>query len=162
MTTRVDMPAPHTFWVAAGDWEARGTGRVGPEGREARITGFTQVRPAGHGRFRVQSTMIVHTPVPFEVKQSYEIRDTGNGERYQFVSQNDRVGEMAGEIWLLPNYILLHSASAKGRFRGSEILLRRTPEHYTAIGQFIADRRAQSVWEVQLRRVSPEPPGLGG
>lgn len=161
MTTRLATPAPHTFWVAAGDWEAAGTGRVGPDGRVATITGFTQVRPAGSGRFRVQSTMIVHAQFPFEVKQTYDIRDTGNGERYHFVSQNDRVGEMEGEIWLLPNYILLHSASVKGRFRGSEILWRRTPEHYTAIGQFIADRRAQSVWEVQLRRVSPEA-GLGG
>ncbi len=156
MATHIDMPTQHTFLVAGGDWEARGAGRVGAEAQEARITGYTQVRPAGHGLFHVRSTMIVHTHIPFEVKQTYEIRDTGDGERYQFVSQNDRVGEMVGEIWLLPSYILLHSASVKGRFRGSEILLRRTPEHYTAIGQFIADRRAQSVWEVELRRLHPE------
>jgi hypothetical protein len=162
MSTHIEMPTQHTFLVAAGDWEARGTGRVGADGREAQITGFTRVRPAGDGLFRVESTMIVHAHFPFEVKQTYEIRETSTPNRFQFVSHNDRVGEMVGEIWLLPNYIVLHSASAKGRFRGSEVLLRRTPEHYTAIGQFLADRRAQSVWEVQLRRVPSEGSGLVG
>jgi len=162
MATDIEMPTQHTFLVAAGDWEARGTGRVGADGREAGISGFTQVQPEGSGLFHVQSTMIVHTIIPFEVKQTYEIRETSTPHRFQFVSHNDRVGEMAGEIWLLPNYIVLHSASIKGRFRGSEVLLRRTSEHYTAIGQFLADRRAQSVWEVQLRRITAEGGGIGG
>jgi hypothetical protein len=162
MSTHIEMPTQHTFLVAAGDWEARGSGRVGADGREARITGFTQVRPDGAGNFRVQSTMIVHAQFTFEVKQTYEIHETSTQNRFHFVSHNDRVGEMTGEIWLLPNYIVLHSASTKGRFRGSEVLFRRTTEHYTAIGQFLADRRAQSVWEVQLRRVSAEGAGIGG
>jgi hypothetical protein len=56
----------------------------------------------------------------------------------------------------MPTYIMLHYGSSKGRFRGWELLLRRTPEHYTAIGQFVADGRTQTVWEVELRRKAGE------
>ena len=100
--------------------------------------------------------MIIHASIPFEVEQHYEVKSTSTPERYTFVSRNDRIGELSGEIWLLPAYILLHYASSKGRFRGSELLIRRTPNHYTAIGQFVADGGAQTVWEVQLKKVGGE------
>lgn len=157
MATRFDTIAQHTFLVADGKWDARGTGRVGPEGTEASITGHTEVRRHGGDLTTARSTMIVHSTVPFEVHQDYEIRRSSIPDRFTFVSRNDRVGELNGELWLLPGYILLHYASPKGRFRGSEILIRRTAQHYTAIGQFVADQRAQTVWEVELQRISEEP-----
>lgn len=156
MATRFDTTPQHTFMVADGKWDARGIGRVGPEGREARITGHTEIRNRGGGLVSAASTMIVHAQFPFEVRQVYEVRSTSAPERYTFVSTNDRIGELSGEIWLLPTYITLHYGSSKGRFRGWELLLRRTPEHYTAIGQFVADGRSQTVWEVELRRTSNE------
>lgn len=152
MATRFDISSRHTFLVSDGNWEAVGVGWVGDEAREARITGHTEVRSLGAGATVVESTMTVHADVPFEVHQHYEVRRAAVPERLRFVSRNDRLGELKGEINLFQDYILLHYASAKGRFRGSECLLRRSPDHYTAIGQFIADGRTQTMWEVELRR----------
>jgi len=156
MATRLGTTPQHTFMVADGKWDARGIGRVGPEGREARISGHTEVRNRGDGLVTASSSMIVHADFPFEVRQEYEIRSTSTPERFTFVSRNDRIGELSGEIWLMSTYITLHYGSSKGRFRGWEILLRRTPEHYTAIGQFVADSRTQTIWEVELRRTTDE------
>jgi hypothetical protein len=159
MATRFDTASEHTFLISDGLWEARGRALVGPEARDAVITGRTEVRGLGGGLILAESTMTVQADVPFEVRQSYEIRRTAIGERFTFVSHNDRIGDMEGEVWLLPDYILLHYASAKGRFRGSEMLIRRAPDHYTAVGNFVADRRAQTVWEVELRRVATSSRG---
>lgn len=156
MATQLDVPSHHTFLVADGKWEARGTGLVGSAGMKAAISGYTEVQQRGAGLLTARSTMIVHASIPFEVEQHYEVKSTSTPERYTFVCRNDRIGELSGEIWLLPAYILLHYASSKGRFRGSELLIRRTPGHYTAIGQFVADGSAQTVWEVQLKRVGGE------
>ena len=152
MAARPDTASRHTFLIADGTWEAHGTGWVGDDAREARITGNTEIRVLGPGALVVESLMTVHADVPFEVRQHYEVRGTAVPERYRFVSRNDRLGELRGEISLLPEHIMLHYASAKGRFRGSEVLIRRAVDHYTAIGQFIADNHTQTMWEVELRR----------
>jgi hypothetical protein len=153
MATRFDIASRHTFLVSDGAWEATGTGWVGDDAREAKITGHTEVRALGGGAIVVESSMTVHADVPFEVHQHYEVRSTGAPERFRFVSRNDRLGELKGEINLLPDYIVLHYASAKGRFRGSEVLIRRAPDRYTAIGQFAADGHTQTMWEVELQRL---------
>jgi hypothetical protein len=152
MATRSDTASRHTFLVADGIWEAHGTGWVGDDAREARISGRTEIRGLGAGAIVVESSMIVHADVPFEVRQHYDVRGTAVPERYRFVSRNDRLGELKGEISLMPDHIMLHYASAKGRFRGSEVLIRRGPDHYTAVGQFIADNHTQTMWEVELKR----------
>jgi hypothetical protein len=151
MATRFDTTSRHTFLVSDGAWVALGTGWVGDDAREARITGHTEIRVLGGG-VAVESTMAVHTDVPFDVHQHYEVHGTSVPERFRFVSRNDRLGELKGEIHLLPDYIVLHYASAKGRFRGFEMLIRRAPDHYTAVGQFIADGHTQMAWEVELKR----------
>ena len=158
MATRTDPTTQHTFLVVDGRWQARGTGVVGPMGMGGTITGNTVVTNRGGGLVTAESLMVVHASLSFEVHQQYEVRRTSNPDRYQFLTRSDRIGELQGELWLLPSYIMLHYASAKGRFRGSEVLIRRTPEHYTAIGQFIADSKAQTVWEVELHRVAEDDP----
>lgn len=152
MATRFDITSRHTFMVSDGAWEALGTGWVGDDAREARITGHTEIRVLGGSGIVVESSMTVHADAPFEVHQHYDVRGTSIPERFRFVSRNDRLGELKGEIHLLPDYILLHYASAKGRFRGSETLIRRALDHYTAVGQFIADGHTQTMWEVELKR----------
>ena len=157
MATRFDTSSQHTFLVTDGEWEARGKGLVGAEARETEITGRTSIHSRGGGLITAESLMTVHADIPFAVRQSYEVRRTPLPERYTFVSRNDRIGELEGEIWLLPEYVVLHYASPKGRFRGSEILIRRSPDRYTAVGHFVADHRAQTVWEVELTRTSAGP-----
>ena len=154
MATRFDTSSQHTFLVADGQWEARGRGLVGPDAREAEISGRTSVRTRGGGLITVESVMTVHADIPFDVRQVYEVRRTILPERLTFVQRNDRIGELEGEIWLLPDYVVLHYASPKGRFRGSEMLIRRSPDRYTAVGHFVADTRAQTVWEVELTRTA--------
>lgn len=160
MATRIGTTSEHTFLVADGEWEARGKGLVGPDAREAEISGRTSIQNRGGGLITAESLMTVHGDLPFAVRQVYEVRRTILPERLTFVSRNDRIGELEGEIWLLPEYVLMHYASAKGRFRGSEMLIRRSPDHYTAVGHFVADHRAQTVWEVELTRTSIFPAGL--
>jgi hypothetical protein len=154
MATRFETASHHTFLVSDGVWEAEGTGWVGDDAREAAISGRTEVRGLGGGLTVADSLMTVHAEVPFEVHQQYDVRATPNPDRYVFVSRNDRVGELSGEVSLMPDYIVLHYASAKGRWRGAEMLIRRSPDHYTAVGQFVADRRTQTIWQVELRRVA--------
>ena len=36
------------------------------------------------------------------------------------------------------------------------MLIRRSPDRYTAVGHFVADKRAQTVWEVELTRISSD------
>ena len=159
MATRISTPSEHTFLVADGEWEARGKGLVGPDAREAEISGRTSILSRGGGLITAESLMTVHTDIPFDVRQIYEVRRTILPERLTFVSRNDRIGELEGEIWLLPEYVMMHYASAKGRFRGSEMLIRRSPDRYTAVGHFVADHRAQTVWQVELTRTSAFPAG---
>jgi hypothetical protein len=154
MATRYGTSSEHTFLVADGEWEARGRGLVGPDARDAEITGRTSIKSRGGGLITAESLMTVHADIPFDVRQMYEVRRTILPERLTFISRNDRIGELEGEIWLLPDYVVLHYASPKGRFRGSEMLIRRSPDHYTAVGHFVADRRAQTVWEVELTRTA--------
>lgn len=154
MATRFETASEHTFLVSDGVWEAHGRALLGADAREAEVHGRTEVRGLGGGFVAADSIMTVQAEVPFEVRQAYEVQSTSAPERLTFLSRNDRIGELVGELWLLPDYILMHYASPKGRFRGSEILIRRSADHYTAIGQFVADRRAQTVWEVELRRTS--------
>jgi hypothetical protein len=153
MATRFDTSYEHTFLLADGVWEARGRALAGPDANEALVTGTSNVRVLGGGHIAVDSVMTVQAGIPFEVRQRYTITRTPTAERLTVVSRNDRIGELIGEMWLLGDSIQYHYASAKGRFRGGEWLRRRTPDHYTAIGHFVADGRAQIVWEVDLRRV---------
>jgi hypothetical protein len=154
MATQFETAARHTFLVVDGAWDARGTGWVGDDARAAEITGHTEFRNVGGGLIVVESIMTVHAEPLFEVRQHYDVRSTRIPERYAFVLRTDRVGELKGDVCLLRDYMVLHYASPKGRFRGSEILIRRDLDHYTAVGQFTADARTQIVWEVELRRTS--------
>ncbi len=158
MATGVDAATRHTFLVTDGSWDAEGTGWVGDDARPAKITGHADFRGLGGGLIVVESVMTVHADSVFEVRQHYDVRATRIPERYAFVLRTDRVGELKGDASLLADYLVYHYSSTKGRFRGSEILIRRSPDHYTAIGQFIADARTQIVWEVELRRTA----SLGG
>ena len=153
MATRFDTSYEHTFLLADGVWEARGRALLGPDANEAVVTGTSNVRVLGGGQISIESVMTVRAGIPFEVRQRYTITRTSSAERLQVISRNDRIGELTGEMWILGDGIQYHYASAKGRFRGGEWLRRRSPEHYTAIGHFVADGRAQVVWEVELRRV---------
>ena len=62
---------------------------------------------------------IATMPLPFEVWQRYEFRQSDRPNTWNFVSQNDRVGEMTGEVVFWGPYAIMHYTSAKGRFRGS-------------------------------------------
>ena len=144
----------HTFLLREGVWEAEGTGYVAADAAEARITGRTEVRHPGPDRITNEGWMKVHTPTEFEIWQRYEFRPGTRPHTWTFVSHNDRVGELTGEVLFWGPYALIHYASAKGRFRGSEMLTRVNDEEYTSVGKFIADGRAETVWAVRLRRVS--------
>jgi hypothetical protein len=154
MATQFETASPHTFLVTDGAWDARGTGWVGDDAREAEITGHTEFRNLGGGLIVVESVMTVHAEPVFEVRQHYDVHRTRIPERYSFVLRTDRVGELKGDLSLLRDYMVLHYASPKGRFRGAEILIRRGPDRYTAVGQFTADARTQIVWEVELTRTA--------
>lgn len=144
----------HTFLLREGVWEAEGTGYVAADAVEARITGRTEVRHPAPDRITNEGWMKVHTPTVFEIWQRYEFRPDARPRTWTFVSHNDRVGELTGEVLFWGPHALIHYASAKGRFRGSELMTRVNDEEYTSIGKFVADGRAETVWSVRLRRVS--------
>ena len=143
----------HTFLLREGVWEAEGRGLSGTDHAEARITGRTEIRHPLSDRITNEGWMRVHTTPVFEIWQRYEFAPSGRPDTWTFVSKNDRVGELTGEILFWGSHLILHYASAKGRFRGSELLTRVHDGHYTSIGEFIADGRAEMVWSVDLRRV---------
>lgn len=144
----------HTFLLREGVWEAEGKGYVAADAAEARITGRTEVRHPAPDRITNEGSMRVHTPTVFEIWQRYEFRPSSRPNTWTFVSHNDRVGELTGEVLFWGPYAFIHYASAKGRFRGSEILTRESDTEYASIGKFVADGRAETIWSVRLRRVS--------
>jgi hypothetical protein len=145
----------HSFLFKEGVWEAEGHGYVASEGRDARITGRTTVRHPSPDRITSEGFMRLHTaPVAFEVWQRFDFRPSDRPNTWNFVSQNDRVGELTGEVVFWGQHAIIHYASAKGRFRGSELMTRLNENEYTSIGKFIADGRAETVWSVRLARVA--------
>lgn len=145
----------HSFLLKEGVWEAEGQGYVATEGRDARITGRTTVRHPSPERITSEGFMRLHTaPVAFEVWQRFDFRPSDRPNTWAFVSQNDRVGELTGEVVFWGNHAIIHYASAKGRFKGSELMTRVNENEYTSIGKFIADGRAETVWSVRLVRVA--------
>ena len=154
MPVRTQHPQEqHTFLLREGTWEAEGRGLLGVEATEARITGRTVVRHPEPDRITNEGWMRVHSSPAFEVWQRYEFSPTDRQGTWTFVSRNDRVGELRGEVLFWGPHALLHYASAKGRFRGSECMTRVSDEHYTSVGEFIADGRAETVWSVELKLV---------
>lgn len=143
----------HTFLLREGVWEAAGRGLLGADAAEARITGRTVVRHPAPDRITNEGRMTVHTAPVFEIWQRYEFQPSERANTWSFVSRNDRVGELTGEILFWGPNALLHYASAKGRFRCSELMTRESENEYTSIGEFIADGRAELVWSVRLTRV---------
>ncbi len=143
----------HTFLLQEGVWEAEGQGYVSSSGTEARITGRTEIRHPDNEHITLESSMRVHTLPLFEVWQRYDFRPGGRRNTWAFVSKNDRVGELNGEVLFWGQHALVHYASPKGRFRGSELMTRVNENEYTTTGKFIADGRAEMVWTVRLRRV---------
>lgn len=144
----------HTFLLREGVWEAEGTGYVAADGAEARISGRTEVRHPAGDRITNEGWMKVHTPTTFEIWQRYEFRPGTRPNTWSFVSHNDRVGELTGEVLFWGPHAFIHYASAKGRFRGSELLTRVNDVEYTSVGKFVADGRAETVWTVRLKRVA--------
>ena len=144
----------HSFLLREGVWDAEGRAYVAAEGIETRISGRTTVRHPSPERITNEGWMRVHTtPLAFEVWQRYEFRPSDRPNTWNFVSQNDRVGELTGEVVFWGPHAILHYASAKGRFRGSELMTRVSETEYTSLGKFIADGRAETVWSVRLVRV---------
>jgi len=155
MTVHTDHPqGQHTFLLREGVWEAEGTGYVAADGVEARITGRTEVRHPAADRITNEGWMKVHARTEFEIWQRYDFRPGTRAHTWTFVSHNDRVGELTGEVLFWGPHAFIHYASAKGRFRGSELLTRVNDGEYTSVGKFIADGRAETVWSVRLRRVA--------
>ncbi len=155
MTVHTQNPQDqHTFLLREGVWEAEGTGYVAADAAEARISGRTEVRHPGPDRITNEGWMKVHTKTVFEIWQRYEFRPGSRPNTWTFVSHNDRVGDMTGEVLFWGPYALIHCASAKGRFRGSETLTRVSDSEYSSVGKFVADGRAETIWAVRLRRVS--------
>jgi hypothetical protein len=145
----------HSFLLQEGVWEAEGRGYVAAEGTETRITGRTTVRHPAPDRITNEGWMRIHTlPLAFEVWQRYEFRPSDRPNTWNFVSQNDRVGELTGEVVFWGPHAILHYASAKGRFRGAELMTRVNDTEYTSLGKFVADGRAETVWSVRLVRVA--------
>lgn len=144
----------HSFLLQEGVWDAEGRGYVATEAIDAKITGRTTVRHPAPDRITNEGWMRVHTsPIPFEVWQRYEFKPSDRPNTWNFVSQNDRVGELTGEVVFWGQHAILHYASAKGRFRGAEWMTRVNPNEYTSIGKFIADGKAETVWSVRLVRI---------
>ncbi len=144
----------HSFLLKEGVWDAEGKGYVAADGREMRINGRTTVRHPAPDRITNEGWMrLSSTPIPFEVWQRYEFRPSERPHTWNFVSQNDRVGELTGEVVFWGPHAILHYASAKGRFRGSEWMTRVTDHEYTSTGKFIADGKAETIWSVRLTRV---------
>lgn len=144
---------PHSFLLREGVWDAEGRGYVPSDGKEARITGRTTVRHPSPERITNEGWMRVHTaPIAFEVWQRYEFRPSDRPHTWTFVSQNDRVGELTGEVVFWGPHAILHYASAKGRFRGSEWMTRISENEYTSTGKFVADGKVETVWSVRLTR----------
>ena len=154
----VSTPQPqveHTFLLREGVWEAEGQGYVSAEGRESRITGRTTIRHPSPDVITSEGFMRLHTaPIAFEVAQRFDFRPSDRPNTWSFVSHNDRVGDMTGEVVFWGDHALIHYASAKGRFRGSELMTRVHDREYTSIGKFIVDGRAETVWSVRLVRVA--------
>ncbi len=154
----VSTPQPqveHTFLLREGVWEAEGQGYVSAEGRESRITGRTTIRRPSPDVITSEGFMRLHTaPIAFEVAQRFDFRPSDRPNTWSFVSHNDRVGDMTGEVVFWGDHALIHYASAKGRFRGSELMTRVHDREYTSIGKFIVDGRAETVWSVRLARVA--------
>jgi hypothetical protein len=145
----------HSFLLKEGVWEAEGQGYVAAEGRDARITGRTTVRHPSPERITSEGFMRLHTaPVAFEVWQRFDFHPSDRPHTWAFVSQNDRVGELTGEVVFWGQHAIIHYASAKGRFKGSELMTRVNENEYTSIGKFVADGRAETVWSVRLVRVA--------
>jgi hypothetical protein len=89
----------HSFLLQEGVWEAEGRGYVAAEGLDTRITGRTTVRHPAPDRITNEGWMRVHVaPIAFEVWQRYEFRPSDRPHIWNFVSQNDRVGELTGEV----------------------------------------------------------------
>jgi hypothetical protein len=144
----------HSFLLKEGVWDAEGRAYVPADPREAKITGRTTVRHPAPERITNEGWMRVHTsPIPFEVWQRFEFRPSDRPNTWNFVSQNDRVGELTGEVVFWGPHAILHYASAKGRFRGSEWMTRVSDNEYTSTGKFIADGKAETIWSVRLVRV---------
>jgi hypothetical protein len=144
----------HSFLLQEGVWDAEGQGYVAADGREAKITGRTTVRHPAPDRITNEGWMRVHTsPIAFEVWQRFDFRPSDRPNTWNFVSRNDRVGELTGEVVFWGPHAILHYASAKGRFKGSEWMTRVNADEYTSTGKFIADGKAETVWSVRLKRV---------
>ena len=155
MVLHTDQPKDqHSFLLEEGIWEAEGRGYIPSDGREAKISGRTTVRHPASDRITNEGWMRVHVaPIAFEVWQRFEFRPSDRPHIWNFVSQNDRVGELTGEVVFWGPHAILHYASAKGRFRGSEWMTRIDKDEYTSTGKFIADGKAETVWSVRLTRV---------
>ena len=155
MVMHTDQPKDqHSFLLEEGIWEAEGRGYIPADGREAKISGRTTVRHPATDRITNEGWMRVHVaPIAFEVWQRFEFRPSDRPHIWNFVSQNDRVGELTGEVVFWGAHAILHYASAKGRFRGAEWMTRLDKDEYSSTGKFIADGKAETVWSVRLKRV---------
>jgi hypothetical protein len=156
MVVSTEQPqGQHSFLLKEGVWEAEGRGYVTAEGKDARISGRTTIRHPSPDHITTEGFMRLHTaPIAFEVWQNFDFRPSDRPNAWTFVSHNDRVGELTGEVVFWGDYALIHYASAKARFRGSELMTRVNDGEYTSIGKFIVDGRAETVWSVRLVRVA--------
>ena len=96
MVLHTDQPKDqHSFLLEEGIWEAEGRGYIPSDGREAKISGRTTVRHPASDRITNEGWMRVHVaPIAFEVWQRFEFRPSDRPHIWNFVSQNDRVGEL--------------------------------------------------------------------
>ena len=142
----------HTFILEPGNWTAEG--KFWDEmGKEFVTTGETNI---SHNRltWKNYGTMTIHKDTLVSFENDYEIQPfDGASDTTSWSSKNPAIGNLSGHFAIVGDAITSLYESGDGKYKGHEVMLRKSKTEYTVIGAFYEDKRKLSSWNVQLRKV---------
>jgi hypothetical protein len=142
----------HTFLVAEGLWRTEGEFLDGAGSRMA-VQGEAHIRHYPD-KWVYEGVLRTAATPPGEHRTVYDIQPLAPGSyATSWTSKSAAFGTLHGRFLLVGDAILSAYASATGRYRGQDSLLRRDECHYSARGALLDGGRILSAWSIELRRL---------
>jgi hypothetical protein len=140
----------HTFLLRPGLWRAEGE-FVDALGVRTGVEGTAELRHYPE-KWIYEGTLRTLSAPPQETRTVYQIHPLAPGTiATPWSSSSATFGTLHGRFLFLADAILSTYASATGRYRGQDTLLRREARHYSARGALFDGAKLLSAWSFELR-----------
>lgn len=141
----------HSYLDQPGRWRARGR-FWDRDGRAVQAEGWSEMRHEG-AIWELVGELRLLGPEPVTFSSRYQIvAPSSPAQAIVWRSHNPALGEMTGIFCAVEDIILSSGASADGRHRVSECLIRHDAERYGSRGMLLQDDDVLSRWAMELTR----------